>query len=150
MALVKRRGFQFDETMSGTYARVDAPDRPRSLSFTVRAQTDSAARALRSGQAYLRGTIRAEGLADDAPTEGTIEVSASARRIRYELSFSGNDGECYRFEGEKRIRLPNLVRSMTELQGDIVNAAGGVVATADLAFDVRADLLPFLASWRPA
>ncbi len=150
MGLVKRRGFQFDETMAGTYARVDAPDQPSPLSFTVRAHSDSVLAALRTGTAYLRGTLRAEGLADDALAEGTIEISPGARRIRYELSFPGNDGEPYRFEGQKRLRLPNLVRSMTELQGDIINSAGGVVATAELAFDVRADLLPFLASWRPA
>jgi hypothetical protein len=150
MALVKRRGFQFDETMSGTYTRLDDPEHPRQLSFTVRAQSHSTMDALRRGQALLRGTLRAEGLADDAPAEGILEVSPAARRIRYQLSFPGNDGEPYRFEGEKHVRLPKLVRSMTELRGDILNAAGGVVATAELVFDVRADLLPFLASWRPA
>jgi hypothetical protein len=150
MALVKRRGFQFDETMSGTYARVDAPDRRRPLSFTVRAHTDSALSALKTGQVVLRGTIQAEGLAEGAPAEGTLEVAPGARRIRYELGFPGDDGQTYRFEGEKRLRLPNLMRSMTELTGDIVNGAGGVMATAELSFDVRADLLSFLASWRPA
>ena len=150
MAVLKRRGFQFDETMSGSYARVDAPERSRAMSFTVRAQTDSVGASLKSKRVLLRGTMRAEGLADDVPTEGTLQLSTASRRLFYELEFPGNDGRPYRLEGEKRLRLPNLLRSMTVLQGDILNSAGGVVATAELTFDVRADLLPFLASWRPA
>ncbi len=148
MALVKRRGFKFDETMSGTYAPIGAPESAKPFAFSVRAHTESAARTLKTGTTYLQGTVRADGLAHSSAAEGTLVFSR--RRLRYELEFSGDDGERYRFEGEKRLRFPNLIRSMTLLQGDIVNGAGGVVASAELEFDVRGDLLAFVASWRPA
>lgn len=150
MALFKRRGFQFDETMTGTYAPVGAPHNERPIEISLRAQTNSAAHALKTGKTYVRGSFRAQGLADHAETAGTLELQAGARRLRYDLEFRANDGEDHRFRGEKRFELPNLLRSLTVLRGDIENARGGVVATAELRFDVRGDLLPFLASWRPA
>ena len=51
--------------------------------------------------------------------------------------------------GQKDIRLSELVETLTTLPAQIVDASGKVVAKAQVKFDVRADLLKFLASWKP-
>jgi hypothetical protein len=47
------------------------------------------------------------------------------------------------------VRLQDLVASLTTLPAQILDAAGKPVAKAHVTFDVRADLLKFLASWKP-
>lgn len=145
------RGFRFAETMSGTFATVDEPDNHRRFSFSVEARADSVLRHLRDGKTSMRGTLEADGLADCVPIEGTLTLAPLTKKIiRYEFSFTGDDGRPYRFEGQKNIRFTDLRNSFTTLPGTIVNAAGDTVATAATRFDLKADLFQFLASWRPA
>jgi hypothetical protein len=147
--MLRRRGFRFSETMSGTYALIDQPGDHRRFSFTVEARAESAARHLRDGRATLRGTLEADGFADGVPAEGTITILPLTRRtIGYELEFTGNDGQPYRFSGQKQLRLTALARSFTELPGTILDATGAPVATCLTRFDLRADLFQFLTSWR--
>src|SRR5262249_5652684 len=101
--------------------------------------------------ADLDGTLDMEGFADDVPTTGKIEIAILSKRIiRYELDFTANDGKPYRFAGQKNIRLGDLMNTMTTLDGGITDARGDEVARATVRFDLKADLLPFLVSWKPA
>ncbi|MCG8422736.1 MAG: hypothetical protein MJE77_32885 [Proteobacteria bacterium] len=143
------QGFRFDETMSGTYALVESPSQHRPLSFSVEARVPSLWRYLRDHRATLRGTLEAVGFADYVPIEGTMLLAPlSARVIGYEFNFTGNDGKPYRFAGHKTLLLNDLVRSLTELPAEIYSSTGTVVATSTTRFNLRSDLLQFLASWR--
>lgn len=146
-----RRGFRFAETMSGTYARLDSPSDERRFSFTVEARADSVTRHLRNGRAALSGVVEAEGLAAQAPLEGALTLSpVSGRFIRYEFQFTGDDGKPYRFSGQKTLSLLSPLKSSTTLPGALYDGRGTQIATCLTRFDLKGDLLPFLASWRPA
>jgi hypothetical protein len=150
-AMAIKRGFVFDETMSGTWVR-DGETAPRPLSFSVQAHAPSLLAHLRDGKARLQGTIEAPGLAAHTTCEGEITIRPIGQRIiRYELGFLGDDGVRYRLFGEKTVRLRSLRQSMTVLPAEIREAdTGKRVGTADTRFDLDADLLHFVASWRPA
>ena len=146
-----KRGFRFDETMAGTYSFNDRPAERRPFSFTVEARAESILRHLRTSETSLHGTLEAPGLAEHAPIEGTLIMAPLTRRIiRYEFRFTGDDGNPYRFAGQKDIRLTSPVKSFTTLPGSIFDAAGSEVATADTRFDLRGDGLQFMTSWRLA
>jgi hypothetical protein len=148
---MKRVGFQFDETMTGTWTRVGSPGDTGSFRVQLRVKAEDALRHLRDHLADLEGTLDMEGFADDVPVRGKIEIAPLVKRIiRYELDFTGNDGKPYRFAGQKNIRFSDLVTTMTTLDASVTDAGGTEVARATIRFDLKADLLPFLISWKPA
>jgi hypothetical protein len=145
-----RLGFEFQETMAGTYTLAGQAGPPRRVSFTVRAVAGDVLQHLRDGACELEGTFDMEGFADDVPCRGSLEIAPLTKRIiRYELAFAGNDGEPYRLAGQKDIKLSDLVHSMTTLDAAIHDGKGVEIARARVRFDLRADLLPFLVSWKP-
>jgi hypothetical protein len=143
-------GFEFRETMSGTYTLSGQPNVERPLRFTLRVHAADALAHVRDHVARVSGTLEMDGFADEVAVAGTMVLTPLTKRvIRYELAFVGNDGQPYRLAGQKDIRLQDLVASLTTLPAQILDSAGKVVARAQVAFDVRADLLKFLASWKP-
>ncbi len=144
-----KRGLRFTERMSGTFTpRSGAAGR---FTFDAEAHAESALDYLRHGHAELSGTLHAEGLADGVPLSGTVVMQPlTRRRVRYDFNFTGNDGNPYRFSGEKQIRWRDPLRSFTRLPGAVYDSAGREVATCMVRFDLKADFLPFVASWRPA
>jgi|SRR5579883_854339 len=139
-------GFEFRETMSGTWTR-DGIERP--FAFTVRVRQPSLLRYLRERSATIEGHVDASGLASHAVVAGTIVIDPLlGRRIRYEFAFTGDDGRGYRFAGQKDVALRSFVATMTTLPGEIVDERGGPVGTALVKFDPR-DLPSFLGSFRP-
>ena len=150
-----RRGlFGFTEVMRGTWTPADGRGR-QVMHFHVEADALSARAWLRRGVLRMVGTLTAEGLASAAPARGEMEIQLSRRRIGYDLDFVGDDGNAYRFAGEKQLSLSSLLRSFTTLPGEITalgkpHRAGEVVGTALLRFDLKGDLQPFLLSWRRA
>ncbi|HKA88980.1 MAG TPA: hypothetical protein VKE22_15025 [Haliangiales bacterium] len=144
-------GFEFEETMTGTYTRAGHPDQQGEIRLRARARAGSVLKHVRDGMVTLEGTLDMEGFADDVPVAGTIEIRPVGKKIiRYDFSFLGNDGNPYRFVGQKDIRYSDLVRTMTTCHGAIATAGGEEVARVTLRFDVKADFLPFLVSWKPA
>ena len=136
--------------MTGSYERVDAPGAPRSMRFSIRARAGSALAHLRDGRTELEGTLDMEGLAHGVPIEGTLTIRpVRGRIIRYEFEFAADDGQRYRFDGQKDIEFTNLRESMTTLRGSVYDASGRAVASAELRFELGTDLVPFLRSWRP-
>lgn len=149
--MLQAMGFKFAETMSGTYALDSAPSDHRRFTFTIEAQADSTLRHLQNGRARIWGMLEADGLAEDAPIEGTLTVAALARRaIEYDFAFTGDDGKPYRFSGQKSLRLSRPTRSMTELTGYIYDESGAPIGTSVTRFDLKSDLFQFLTSVRPA
>jgi hypothetical protein len=148
---MKKIGFEFEETMTGTYTRTGAPSEQGAFRFQARVKAEDALRHLRDNLATLEGTLDMEGFADDVPLSGTVEIAPLTRRIiRYEFDFTANDGKPYRFAGQKNIRFSDFIGTMTNLTAAITDAKGNEVARAQIRFDVKADLLPFLVSWKPA
>lgn len=138
-------GFHFRETMSGSYQR-DGVERP--MHFTATARAGSLLAHLRDRKARLEGEVTLEGLASARPLEGEVTIDPLfGRLIRYEFTFSGDDGQRYRFVGQKDVTLRDPVGSMTFLPAEILSVDGTRVATAQLRFDTR-DLPRFLGSWR--
>ncbi len=145
-----KRGFRFAETMSGTWTRFDAPELPRALEFSVEAHADSLWRHLRDGKARLAGTLHAEELAKRVPVEGVLTLRpVRGRFIRYELAFTGDDGQPYRINGQKDLQLSDPVRSLTRLPGEVCEARSGrTIGRCEVHFNLRSDLIDFLRSWR--
>ncbi len=139
----------FSETMSGTWTPVDGSGR-RVLSFSVDADATSAFHYLKDGAMQLVGTMRAEGLAAMAPAEGRLEVQLLRRRIAYNLEFKGDDGNLYRFDGEKHLSVFRPVKGATTLPGEITDRHGAVVGRALVRFNLRRDLVSFVRTFRAA
>lgn len=144
-------GFEFEEIMSGTYTPTGKPGETGEIRFKGRARAEDVVKHLRDGMTALEGTLDMERFADDVPIRGTIEIRPLLGKIiRYDFAFTANDGNPYHFTGQKDIRFDAIGDTMTTLVGAVVDAHGGEVARATLRFDVKADLLPFLVSWKPA
>jgi len=92
--------YGFTETMRGTWTPLDGSGR-KTMWFRAEADATDAVDYLRRGALALTGKMHAEGLADEAPTTGRLEVQPLSRRIGYELSFRADDGKSYRFVGQK-------------------------------------------------
>jgi hypothetical protein len=144
-------GFAFSETMSGTFAWDREPDKQLPLRFEVTAHAASMRQHLSTGQAALRGTIHAPGLADGTPAEGSIVIRPIGQRIiRYELRFRGDDGKHYELVGQKDIRWLAPLETFTSLPAEILDDQHHRIATCMLRFDLRRDGFRFLRSFRPA
>ncbi len=142
---MKLPGFHFRETMSGSFRR-DGVDKP--MQFTVNARAGSIWEHLRDRKARLDGEVTMEGFASARPLEGEITIDPLVKRIiRYEFTFAADDGQRYRFVGQKDVSLRDPVGSMTTLPAEVLALDGKLVATVQLKFDTK-DLPSFLGSWR--
>lgn len=144
-------GFQYQESMSGTYTRVGKPDEQHTMRFSAHVQAANVLQHLHDKLAQVTGTLDAEDFADEVPMTGTVEIAPVTRRtIRYDFCFVGNDGEPYRLAGQKDLSPIDLLGSLTSLNATIYDVRGAEVATARLRFELGTDLLPFLMSLKPA
>jgi len=142
-------GFEFAERMAGTYYLLDAPGDEHPMSITVRAEVADVASFAIDPTASIVGEVDASGLADHKPLKGTLEINpVLRRRLVYDFRFPDNEGRECRFHGEKEIDALRLVRTMTTLPGTIF-VEDREHARAILRFDLRADLLKLLRSFRP-
>jgi hypothetical protein len=139
-------GFQFQETMAGTFTMDGAE---RTMKFTARARARSFFRHLTDHKAELDGHVDMDGLATHQPLHGEITINPIlGRMIRYEFDFTTDDGQRLRFAGQKDVKLLHVVDTMTTLPGSIVDDKGTELATALLYFDKKR-LPGFLGSFRP-
>lgn len=142
---MKLPGFHFRETMSGTWRR-DGVERP--MHFTVTARAGSLLSHLRDRKARLQGEVTMDGFASARPLDGEITIDPIiGKLIRYEFGFEADDGQRYRFIGQKDVTLKDPVGSMTTLPGQVLALDGKQFATALLLFDKK-DLPSFLGTWR--
>ncbi len=141
--------YGFTETMRGTWTPLDGSGR-KTLWFSAEADAANGREYLKNGTLNLVGRMHAEGLAEDAVASGKLVVQPLRGRIGYELDFRGDDGERYRFVGHKSPHLLRLRKTMTTLPGEVLDASGCRIGTAMLYFDLKRDLVPFLATFRRA
>ncbi|MBE2249003.1 MAG: hypothetical protein IAE78_05580 [Myxococcus sp.] len=129
----------FIETMRG--AVTDANGREHPLAFHVRTQQ------LNGGHFALEGVVHASGFGDEAPCEGTLDLSLAPPALRYRVRWSAG-GDDLVLSGAKAPSLLAPVKSMTVLPVTLARASGGRLASGTLRFDLF-DLPAFLKSWLP-
>ena len=141
---------RFAEPMSGT-ASFFGERFTRPFRFDLDARGLSPAALVGTSTLACRGTVHIDGVASGTAAVGTMSVSPfRRRRIGYDLTFDTDDGGRMRFRGHKTINWLRPGRSWTTLPGELADVAGGEpVGTATVYFDLRRDLLPFLAAVRP-
>ena len=144
-------GFEFAETMSGTFEMDKAPGTKHPLRFDIQVHAPSTREHMKTGRARVTGVVHAPPLADSADAEGTIIIRPLGQRIiRYELSFLADDGKRYELVGQKDIQLRRLLHTWTHLPMEILDEDHRRVATCLTRFDYQKDWWSFLRSFRPA
>jgi len=142
-------GFEFRETMAGSYHLTDKPHEERPLSFTIRARSRSFLRFFQEPVVEIEGEVDAPGLASHRYLRGTLGMDLlRTGTLPYAFQFKGDDDKPYVFEGQKDVTPRALMESMTSLPGTIRDERGAEIAQALLRFDVRNDLFSFLRSFR--
>lgn len=142
-------GFEFRETMAGSFHFVSEPHNERPMSFTVRARSRSMLQFLRRPVVDLEGEVDAPPLASHRMLRGTLDMNVlRTGTLPYLFHFQGDDGRSYVFEGKKTYSLSEALESMTVLPGVIKDESDKEIAQALLRFDVRSDLFRFLKSFR--
>jgi hypothetical protein len=142
-------GFQFTETMSGTFTLSAGDGAERPMLFTCQARASNLWRHLADRRAELDGHVDMEGFATRRPLQGHIVIDPIlGGRIAYDFQFDGDDGKPYRFSGQKDVSPFRPWGSMTTLPGAILDERGAEVARAHLRFEAH-DLPGLLGSFRP-
>ncbi len=143
-------GFEFAQTLAGTYHTLEAPGDEHPISITVKAQVHDMKSFALDPTARIEGEIDAEGFADHRALTGTLEINPLLRqKIIYDFSFPDNDGRECRFHGEQDLSLLRPVQAATTLPGSIY-VQDEEHARAVLRFDIREDLLKLLRSFKPS
>jgi hypothetical protein len=136
------------EVLTGTLRLAgEAADRP--LRLALRVTAPGAVHPLADLRAAVAGRVEVPGFADDPDAAGELHIAPlRGRRIDYRLGFTALDGRRLRLDGGKAVALRRPVHSMTRLRVRVLDEAGQVVGDAALRFDLRTELVPFLASLR--
>lgn len=144
-------GFRFEERMAGRYHLLVGPTEERAIEFTLTARAPSLGRFLRRPVAEIDGEANLVGFADHQPARGTMLLDLLAgRRIGYDFEFRGNDGQTYRFKGQKDVDVTRLLETMSALPAGLFDPAGARIGEALVHFHYSTDLVRFLRSWRLA
>ncbi|MEO8548764.1 MAG: hypothetical protein ABI678_02280 [Kofleriaceae bacterium] len=142
-------GFEFSETMAGTVEWDAEPGKRHPFRFDITAHADSTRAHLMDGRATIHGTVYAPPKTRSAPAEGTITIRPVGQKIiRYELAFSGDDGQPYELVGQKDISYLRPFTTFTTLPAEIVDAQHHRVGTALTRFDLKRHWWRFLRSFR--
>lgn len=150
-------GFQLAESLSGSYYRLDDSLKDHAIRVTLRIGVNGLRRFVRERKLEARGALFAEGLAERDPdgvaVEGTLAMRLfDERRVPYDLSFVGDDGQPYRLRGQRDFFVHDAIDSLTMLPVSLFAIAPGgdrEVGRALLRFDPKTELRPFLKSFRP-
>ncbi|WP_433468818.1 hypothetical protein [Spirillospora sp. CA-128828] len=138
----------FREVMEGSL-RLAGEERARPMRLELAAELPGVLHPLADVEGDLTGRVHVPGWADDPAAAGRLRVAPiAARRIRYTLGFTADDGRRLRLDGWKTVSPRRPVRSMTFLPVTVTDADGTVAGEARLRFDLRRDLGRFLGGFR--
>lgn len=153
-----RIGFKMDEVMTGTHKFEPefGASEERFIEFRGSWGPESVSEWINPfGDEFMKqpleGTVTIEGLCQDAPMKGMLELNYfSEARIRYSFDFEV-DGKAYRYVGEKvNIKLWNLPTSHTTCFGTVVEKDSGKLVSKSVTYFKVKKALSFLASFRLA
>ena len=143
-------GFQFSETLAGTYHTLEDPGDERPISITVTALVPDMKSFALDPTARISGEIDAEGFADHRALDGTLEINPLLRqKVIYDFSFPDNDGRECRFHGEQDLSLFRPVQAATTLPGSIY-VEDREHARVVMRLSLREDLLKMIRSFKPS
>ncbi|MCP9971892.1 hypothetical protein LUX57_48100 [Actinomadura madurae] len=109
--------------------RVAGEDTERPMRLELVATLPEVLRPWGDVEGELTGRVHIPGWADDRAAVGTLRVAPiAARRIRYTLEFTADDGRRMRLDGWKTVSARRPVRSMTVLPLTVTGADGTVAA----------------------
>ena len=135
-------GFEFAETMAGTVEWDAEPGKRHPFRFDITAHADSTRAHIADGRASIRGTVYAPPKRAARRREGTITIRAARPRIiRYELGFTGDDGQHYELVGQKDISYLRPFSTFTTLPAEILDAQHRRVGTCLTALRSQAALV---------
>lgn len=136
-ASVSVRSTRFAEVMAGAF-RLAGEGRERPMRLELSADLPGVLRRWGDTEGGLTGRVHVPGWADDHAATGRLRVAPlAARRIRYTMDFTAEDGRRLRLDGWKSVAPRHPVRSMTSLPVTVTDADGAVVGDALLRFDLR-------------
>jgi hypothetical protein len=114
-------GFEFCETLRGTYHRLSDPAEEFPVTLTARAAVPDVARLALDPRLDLSGEIDAQGFADRKPLDGTVHLRPLlGRKLTYEIRFPNNEDVLCRFRGEQDIDVKRLLSTLAILPGSIL------------------------------
>ncbi len=143
-------GLRFAQTLRGNYHLLASPTDERAIELEVEAAVAALSGISKHPRARITGHLRAAGLAENARCEGTLGLEvARERRLPYDVTFVGDDGEGYRLRGQCDVSVLSLAESLSTLSASLYDAAGREMARATLRFDFRSELGKLLRSLRP-
>jgi hypothetical protein len=149
MFTARRPGFQFKETMRGSYHLLADPADERAIEFTIVSKAKDLRRFARDKTCAIEGDVQVEKLASKRPLSGTLGLLLlDERRLPYRFTFTGDDDKTYELRGQKDWTPMAPIDSMTTLPASIYDELGEEIGRATLRFDLRHDLAKFLRSWK--
>ena len=145
--LLGKVGFKFQETMSGLINL--ERDGERQAQFSLTAEARDLQEFVRDNICRVKGVISMDGIAQERPMEGTIEMAfwPPKRRMVYDLYWTGDAGRKYRICGIKRIRFLNFITTMTTLHASLYR--GEELIGKGKVYFPRTDIPKLILSFRP-
>lgn len=138
-------GFDFEESLSGTYYLHDDQTNDRAITIALRIGVDGLRQFARDRLAFAQGTIDVEGLAPTTTTTGSVGMRLfDQKRVTYDLHFGR-----YRLRGQREFFLYDAFDSLTVLAASLYDEQDVEIGRALLRFDPRSDLPKTLKSFRP-
>jgi nucleoside-diphosphate-sugar epimerase len=141
-------GFAFAETMAGTWWTQPGKGGTHPFRFSVTIRSANARHFLRTGALSLEGLMDADGLATRQPCTGSMTIKWGWQpELHYDVHFTGDDGQAYRFEGKKQVSFWRFPSTISYLPGRLDDQSGRQFGRAITYFDLQNDLMPFLGSF---
>jgi hypothetical protein len=142
-----RLGSRFAESMQGSFTQPGGSAQ-RDIRFRVQVTSPGIHLPIFDHMWNLDGTVTAQGLAEGAPLQGTLEVAPLAKkRLIYELGFTGTGGKRYRLLGIKNVDYTHLAHSLTHMRIQIVDEHGALAGEGEMSFNLKRDLWSFIRSF---
>ena len=128
----------FRETWQGSWVPLDGTAPAKPIRFELRALIPGLGALFRDRAMRLDGSVRAAGLATDAPATGTVEIGRAV--WRYRVSFTDDAGGRVALGGERVFERGRLVESMSFLRARLLDVDGQPFAKALFRFDLQREL----------
>ncbi len=87
--------------------------------------------------ALIEGHISLDGIAAQAPVQGTLKVHIASGRMEIQFAFDGDDGRGYRFSGPKKFGIVSLITDFAHLEGLLIDSEGHTLGQARWAMDLK-------------
>ena len=147
-------GFELTESMVGTFHRFDDPLNDHRISVHLRLGVDGLRRFARERRITARGTIHAEGLAENGGEGRSVSGSVvwkllDQNRVPYALTFAGDDAKTYHLRGQRDFFLHDALLSLTTMAASLYDSGNREIGRAVLRFQPQMELPALLRSFRP-